>query len=101
MNFLLFASHIPLKKFQIYWIYHFLGLRLRLRLEVLFNSFLNYPIALFKVHVPGFNRSLLGFFSFSFFFGGSLAGAATFFAGSRFCFFAGGGEGDHGGDGDT
>ena len=30
-----------LKKFQIYRIYHFLGLRLRLRLEVLFNSFLS------------------------------------------------------------
>ena len=61
MNFLLFASHIPLKKFQIYRIYHFLGLRLRLRLEVLFNSFLSYPIAFFKAHVPGFNRILLGF----------------------------------------
>src|SRR6185503_18970011 len=32
----------------------------------------------------------LVFFSFSFFFGGSLAGAATFFAGGCFCFFAGG-----------
>ena len=94
MNFLLFDSHIPLKKFQIYRIYHFLGLQLRLRLEVLFNSFLSYPIAFFKAHVLGFNRSLLGFFFFfSFFFGGSLAGAATF--------FAGGGGGDHGGDGDA
>ena len=62
MNFLLFASQIPLK-FKIYRIYHFLGLRLWLRLEVLFNSFLSYPIAFFKAHIPGFNRSLLGFFS--------------------------------------
>ena len=93
MNFLLFASHIPLKKIQIYRIYHFLGLRLRLCLEVLFNSFLSYPIAFFKAHVPGFNRSLLGFFFSSFFFGGSLADAATFFAGGR--------GGDHGGDGEA
>ena len=99
MNFLLFASHIPLIGASDNR--NFLGLRLRLRLEVLFNSFLSYPIALFKTHVPGFNRSLLVFFFFSFFFGGSLAGATTFFAGGCFCFFAGGGGGDYGGDGDA
>jgi len=102
MNVLIFASH-SLKKFQISRIYHFLELRLwlRLRLEVLFNSFYSPPIAFFITQVPGFNRSLLGFFFCSFFFGGFLAGAATFFAGGCFYFFAGGEGGDHGGDGDA